>query len=91
MKWFPMQEAPRDGSLIIALWADGTGIELIRWGEFIESGGEAWFCADWSDEASEDGESGYQGWVPCPEIPNPPERPRRTGWNGQRIKAIKAA
>jgi hypothetical protein len=58
-----MISAPRDGTVIIALHTDRSGVRLIRWGTDSESGRERWFESDWGSTFED-----WAGWLPAPEL-----------------------
>ncbi len=64
-KWKAMIEAPRDGTVIIALYSDHSGVIAIRWGvDEDDESKESWFSADYEDEADQD--NSYAGWIHSP-------------------------
>ncbi|MFL5607716.1 MAG: hypothetical protein ACJ8AD_14795 [Gemmatimonadaceae bacterium] len=64
MHWRPTFSAPKDGSKIIALYNDFSGVKLMFWGE-LHRGGHAWIEADCTD--SDEDLKGFAGWIPAPE------------------------
>ena len=65
--WHPMKTAPRDGSLIVALYKNQTGVVLLRWGETTTSPQLRWSSADWSKQMKTDAD--YSGWMPADPLP----------------------
>lgn len=64
--WYAMVSAPRDGTRIIALLSDFSGVQMIRWGRYRDGRpGEEWFYPDWDLDAGDDAD--FAGWVPVPE------------------------
>lgn len=50
--WRPIESAPKDGTPILVPYDDGSGFNVVRWGEAQrEPNDEGWFEYDWSDEA----------------------------------------
>lgn len=66
MKWKPWDTAPKDGSKIIALHTDNSGVIGLFYGERIDNGEEGFVTFD--NVFDEDCE--YAGWIPCPEFMN---------------------
>jgi hypothetical protein len=58
--------APKDCQVIIAIYADFSGAEIVRFGEDFNSV-DGWFNFDYSDKISED-LSEFIGWIPMPEV-----------------------
>jgi predicted AlkP superfamily pyrophosphatase or phosphodiesterase len=63
-----MATAPRDGSLIVALYKNQNGVVLLRWGETTTSSEWRWSSADWSKPMKTDAE--YSGWMPADPLPD---------------------
>lgn len=62
MEWKKKSDAPTDGTIIIAVYEDMSGVFMTRYGRAID-GDKAlgWFDADYSDTSSE-----FSLWTPCP-------------------------
>ena len=77
MKWNRMEDAPRDGSPVVLLFDDFSGVVAARFGMSDEGGASGWFYLDYTDTLGEtcDGiftdysltDSGFAGWTAIPE------------------------
>lgn len=65
MKWQPWKTAPKDGSKIIALYEDGSGVIGLFYGEREIDGAEGFVTFDHIF----DEDCTYAGWIPCPVLP----------------------
>lgn len=64
-KWQPWETAPKDGSPIIAILTDNSGVVGLFFGERIDDGMAGFVNFDGIfDEDCE-----YNGWIPCPGLP----------------------
>lgn len=64
-KWQSIDTAPTDGSIIIAVHKDNSGVFLTRYGVFDGNPSKGgWFYVDYSDEAS-----GFDYWLPTYGLP----------------------
>jgi hypothetical protein len=80
MKWNPMETAPRDGTLVLLLYHDFSGVVAARFGErnCSHCRDSGWFYADWSEEIGPTDESllvnydvtdkVFAGWFQIPEL-----------------------
>lgn len=83
-RWRPMKTAPRDGSPVVLLYSDLSGVVGARFGEVnsdeLRDFARGWFCLDWGETVGELCDDLYfadhdvtdkrfAGWVPIPEFP----------------------
>lgn len=64
LPWLPMHLAPLDGTPIVALFGDYSGVEIAVWGVEAATGRQGWFT---EDTLSSEDSSWYAGWVPLPQ------------------------
>jgi hypothetical protein len=70
--WRPMSEAPKDGTIIVAMYGDMSGVAICSWAEYADHPGKyGWFeFMNGPDDLEEMEESlvddGSYGWVPFP-------------------------
>lgn len=66
----PIETAPTDGQVFIVVYSDFSGVEAIRYGEFV-GGQPSWFLSDYSDEfyPIKDLSSVCAGWFWAPHVP----------------------
>ena len=72
-EWKPMFSAPRDGTPIIVVYRDLSGIKVVRWGtsdndppNFQNGSNDGWYEVDYKDSCMSD--EHYGGWIKCPYI-----------------------
>lgn len=83
MKWLPMETAPRDGSPVVLLYDDRSGVVGARYGradkETEDGPVYGWFYLDWSeeigsglrpggDENNTERDEDFIGWFAIPEV-----------------------
>lgn len=67
--WQTIETAPKDGTRIIALHADFSGVVIIRWGIHDEHPQGGWLEQDWTGAFQT-----WAGWIPLPDgVPDVPE------------------
>jgi hypothetical protein len=62
-EWKAMISAPKDGSVIIAIYDDASGVKAIRWGVGFDDI-EKWYNCDYSDACLQE----WGGWLPCQQV-----------------------
>lgn len=64
-EWKSKADAPKDGTIILAMYSDMSGANPIRWGTYDKHPAvEGWFEADYKDEAFSD----FEIWTEMPDV-----------------------
>jgi len=70
-EWKPMSSAPKDGTLLIRLYSDKSGVGLICWGTYQEDETkEGWFDVEGDKLVDESLVEDDDYWIAAPDMPN---------------------
>lgn len=70
-EWQPIETAPKDGTRILACWADSPEHTIIEWFEYKLVDVSGTWCQRQSGLGSDCGyeDSAFSHWMPLPEMP----------------------